>query len=198
MSEAQKRLNWVRRLTTQQPSQEDQRYVDELVALQLRKLLELIAFGTLCANKQKYSEVYENFRSHWRAGKLLTNLERVHPDFYPTPLAGYEQNETTGLLKLISRTEGFLTRGDFEPLYDRCSALIHTRNPFTEEHETTAGTFRALSSTSVERIDALLRAHTMRLAGGQERWIVLIKSDGTVGAHICIPPPTSPVSDVSQ
>jgi hypothetical protein len=187
MSDVWHRLNLVRRLTAEWPEGEEAKYSAEFVALQLRKLLELIAFGTLCANRQKYSEVYENFRNHWRAAKLLQNLERVHPDFYPTPLEGFEQSEPTGRLRLIARKEGFLTRADFGPLYDRCCELLHTPNPFAGGGEIAYGSFRRLASNATEQIDALLHAHTMRLAGGKERWVVQIRSDGTTTASICIP-----------
>jgi hypothetical protein len=58
----------------------------ELIFLQLRKTLELIAFASRSANKTAYSAVHKKFASHWRAKAMLDTLEKVNPDYYPLPL----------------------------------------------------------------------------------------------------------------
>ena len=42
----------------------------ELMLLQLRMSLELIAFSSLTANKHKYAAVHAGFETHWRAAKI--------------------------------------------------------------------------------------------------------------------------------
>src|ERR1700733_9273779 len=63
----------------------------ELIFIQLRKTLELIAFGSLCANKEKYSGVHQNFAQHWSAKRLLVDLGKLNPHFYPQPLEPPQQ-----------------------------------------------------------------------------------------------------------
>ncbi|HVS01123.1 MAG TPA: hypothetical protein VMW27_31185 [Thermoanaerobaculia bacterium] len=58
----------------------------EVAALNLRKSLELIAFGTLSANKEAYAEAHADFAGHWNAKKLFAKLEKLHPEFYPKPV----------------------------------------------------------------------------------------------------------------
>src|SRR5580704_5755160 len=58
----------------------------ELIFVQFRKALEEIAFASLSANKEKYSEVHANFSRHWRAKDMLAVMDKVNPDFYPVPL----------------------------------------------------------------------------------------------------------------
>ena len=58
----------------------------ESVGLQVRKILELIAFGSLVANKAVYSAIYLNFAKHWHAGRLLRDLAKVNSSFYPKPI----------------------------------------------------------------------------------------------------------------
>jgi hypothetical protein len=58
----------------------------ESTTLQLRKILELIAFGSLVANKDSYSAVYAKVSKTWNAGDLLRELEDVNPEFYPAPV----------------------------------------------------------------------------------------------------------------
>src|ERR1700688_4080893 len=55
----------------------------ELMHLQFRKSLELIAFSSLTANKAVYSAAFEKFASHWNAKRMLEDLEEVNTDFYP-------------------------------------------------------------------------------------------------------------------
>ena len=58
----------------------------ELIFVQFRKTLEEIAFASLSANKEKYSEVYANFSKHWRVKDMLVVMDTVNPNFYPVPL----------------------------------------------------------------------------------------------------------------
>src|SRR5437867_2769143 len=58
----------------------------ELIFLQFRKILEEIAFASLSANREKYSEVHVNFSKHWRAKDMLAAMDKVNPNFYPIPL----------------------------------------------------------------------------------------------------------------
>ena len=59
----------------------------ESACLQLRKILELVAFGSLVANKDAYTAVYGNFSKKWDAGDLLKELGRSQSRFfYPFPI----------------------------------------------------------------------------------------------------------------
>jgi hypothetical protein len=46
----------------------------ESVYLQFRKILELIALGSLVANKNEFSKVYNDFAKCWNAQYLLKDL----------------------------------------------------------------------------------------------------------------------------
>src|SRR5262245_30818160 len=48
----------------------------ELNFVQFRKILELIAFSTLTANKEKYAEAHANFSTHWKAVRMLEAVEK--------------------------------------------------------------------------------------------------------------------------
>ena len=43
----------------------------ETIFLQMRKVCELIAFGSLIANKELYSQHYETFAEDWRLGRVV-------------------------------------------------------------------------------------------------------------------------------
>jgi hypothetical protein len=53
----------------------------EVVYLQFRKMLELIALGSLVANKEAFSQVYQRFSECWKADLILKDIERVNAIF---------------------------------------------------------------------------------------------------------------------
>ena len=53
----------------------------ESTCLQLRKILELIAMGSLVANKKAFSKVYENFSKCWNAEYIFKDIGRINTEF---------------------------------------------------------------------------------------------------------------------
>ncbi len=156
----------------------------EVVAVNLRKVLELIAFGSLTANKAAYSAIYDGIEKKWRAKVLLNDLEKIHPDFYPKPLlppavSGGEPRH----LHFEFQSTGFLTREEFAELYDLCSKVIHTRNPFAAA---VAVNFRITVAEWVARIEKLLSFHLFRLSGLPQVWIGELAAPGDGKSHVYI------------
>ena len=58
----------------------------ESACLQLRKVLETIAWACLVANGDRLESLSAKIRKEYHAGRLLRRLEQVVPDCYPTPL----------------------------------------------------------------------------------------------------------------
>lgn len=85
----------------------------ETEALQLRKILELIALGSLVANKSEYAKQYEKFASHWHAGRIMRDVESINPKFYPEPFREIPSQSQGVKNDLVPMTEGFLTKKDF-------------------------------------------------------------------------------------
>ncbi|WP_027088944.1 hypothetical protein [Thomasclavelia saccharogumia] len=57
----------------------------ETVCLQFRKIFEKIALMLLVANKESYAEQNDKFVKHYHTKRILNDLERINPDFYPVP-----------------------------------------------------------------------------------------------------------------
>lgn len=102
----------------------------ETVGLQFRKVFELIAFASLAANRNKYSSVHANFSKHWEAAKLLRNLHRINPNFYPAPVREVKSDQPDTPIALESLDQGYLTQADLTEAHGRCGALMHGSNPF--------------------------------------------------------------------
>ena len=53
----------------------------EVICLQFRKILELIAFSSLIANAEIFSRHYSEIEKKWNARLMLRDLERINPKF---------------------------------------------------------------------------------------------------------------------
>ena len=115
------------------PGQREARYVPttiETIGLQFRKVLELIAFASLAANRGQYSMVYKSFAKDWEAAKLLKKVERLNPNFYPAPVVEAPTDKPGALHALSERAQDYLTKDDLIEAHGRCGALMHAANPF--------------------------------------------------------------------
>jgi hypothetical protein len=182
MGEARDRLNFVKSLPARNATTGSQVIDQELVFLQLRKILELIAFSSLTANREKYAAAHKKFATFWRAKDLLSGLEKINPDFYPMPVQRPEiQPNGT---KHCAAVDGFLTKDDFVSLYDVTGDFLHVRNPFGNQDPVVR--MRYSVSQWLARIQALLALHIMRLVDGN-LWMVEVPEQGPVHMWLAEP-----------
>src|ERR1700694_4124041 len=160
MEEVRDRINLVTTIVAHTVTTGREVFDIELVFLQLRKVLELIAFASLTANKAKYSAAHAKFAEHWKAKLMLKELEKINLDFYPVPIE-QPQLQANGAKHIPAVTEGFLTKDDFEFLYDKSSDILHVRNPFTGKDRIVQ--IGHSVNEWVSRIQALLGLHMVRL-----------------------------------
>jgi hypothetical protein len=158
----------------------------EVVSLNLRKCLELIAFSSLAANRQKYSELFKDYHRHWKAKSLLEEIKEIHPEFYPKPIEFDSVNEE-GVKHFRDVTDGYLTKDEFVFLYDMCSEVLHVWNPYTEKEKKIH--FKRPVSEWVARIDRLLRFHYIRMIDKKELWLVDMYYPPDQTVHTFVAPP---------
>jgi hypothetical protein len=70
-----------------------------------------------------------------------------------------------------------MTTEEFASLYDSCSDVLHTRNPFTAKDPTIQIGYTV--QQWVARVQRLLGLHLVHLAGG-DKWIVNVPAEGDV------------------
>ncbi|MGB8600147.1 MAG: hypothetical protein WCD07_07865 [Burkholderiales bacterium] len=155
----------------------------EVVCLLLRKVLEQLAFASLIAHKSTYSAVYSDFARTWRAKRLLDRLAVVHPDYYPKPVA-FPSVDTSSVKNMLEVKEGFLTQNEFVFLYDNCSEVLHTWNPFRVGPRVVS--FDRPILEWVQRIQRLLDVHWVHLSGESDLWLIQMHQpeDGKVHAYL--------------
>jgi hypothetical protein len=76
MDDVRRRLGVLNALTSGRVTVGDQSADAEIACLQVRKMLEQIAFASLAASRAQF--MYE-----WRATQILDQLATLHADFYP-------------------------------------------------------------------------------------------------------------------
>jgi hypothetical protein len=134
----------------------------ESIYLQFRKILELLAMGSLLNNKDEYSKVRADFDKDWNARRIVNDLAKLNPHFYPKPVI-----DVKGTLR---PREGALTQDDFVELYDRCGDVLHTANPFGATVD-----YKKLSAQVdgwLSKIWVLLNMHQLHMLGDDGFWLI--------------------------
>lgn len=139
----------------------------ESCCLQIRKILELIAFGSLVANKEVYSQEREKFATDWNAKFILRDMARINPEFYPRPILQNLSSKVGVESEWENLPESeFLTQEDFVKVYDKCGAIMHAANPFGKQIDTIG--YQNQITDWCSKIINLLNAHTIRLVGDEK------------------------------
>jgi len=104
----------------------------EICVLEIRKIIELIAMGSLVSNMEKYSTIHEKYQNAWNAKYIFNDIERINPDFYPKPI---DIKKTGKYDEFVPVEKNYLHKKDAIKVYDKCSAFLHEDNPFKTSHD---------------------------------------------------------------
>ena len=85
--------------------------VAEIVYLQLRHILELIATALLVVNKDAVAALQEQGMRSWHALDILKAIESVNQDFYPKAAEDGEKDEQ-GVIPIVYKGGDLLTPGE--------------------------------------------------------------------------------------
>lgn len=153
----------------------------ESACLQLRMTLELIALGSLVANKDHWTRSLKSMRSAWHAGDIVRELRKINPDFYPkpiieVPLPGNVQ------ARFEDRTGDFLTEDDFGGVYGRLGDILHAHNPLGKPSE--VAFYKKNAPEWLTLIMNLLNSHTIRILNNPTMFLVHMKEDRDDNVHV--------------
>lgn len=154
----------------------------ESAALQIRKILELIALSSLVANHEQYSTQRANFRKDWNAKRILETLARVNPKFYPVPTKQVRISE--GRYNTPKIKSGYLTQKDFIELYGQCSAMLHSTNPFSEQDIDARMFLSKKAPDWMNKIIVLLNHHHVFPVDDSRMYIVLMQAENDGKVHM--------------
>lgn len=143
----------------------------ETIYLQFRKILELIAMGSLVANKEVFSQVYEKFTTCWNATYIVKDIERINPHFYPQPIIQQPSNKKGIKSEFAKRkSEDHLTKDDLLKLYEKCGAILHSENPYGSQIDYDYYDGKVLEWRN--KIRNLLNAHEIRLVNDDNLYLI--------------------------
>lgn len=148
----------------------------EASAVQLRKVLELIAMASLVANKNVYAAAYADFAKHWHAERLLHDLGRVNPKFYPQPFVERPSPVQGIASNWEDVTDGYLTEPDFIKCFKACGGMLHARNPYGKALD--YDKFKAEIPIWRQKIIRLLNCHRVQLLNDKNVYVIHMKEDG--------------------
>jgi hypothetical protein len=154
----------------------------ELCYLQLRMICELIALGCLAAHGDIPGTKTGKIHKAFAPGVILSELERLHPEFYPVP--GEQVRAKDGSLSVRSIKDGFLTKNQLLLLWAESGNRLHrgsmknVERPFAVDFEKIAGWDR--------RILRLLSHHQISLKDDRYQMWVLMQSEkgGRLSVHL--------------
>lgn len=131
----------------------------------------MIALMSLVANKELYSEQNNKFAKHYHAERIMKDLERINPDFYPVPTQRLaKQDEIDEWIEIKS---GYLTKEEFIKMYEICGGMMHAKNPFANEKP-----IQEIYDSFPEwltKIYTLLSHHHIKLVGGEVMLVAMLE-----------------------
>lgn len=138
MIEVKRRFRAIDRiLGAKKPRTLNAEFDGEFMWIQVRKLVELVAFGGIMADESRYAairaEAKDNpdYRRDWKVGSILKKLAEVTPHYLPMPIGELRQLEDG--TKNFAAGEEKQTLERFIAIYDLAGDYLHVPNPFDIE-----------------------------------------------------------------
>jgi hypothetical protein len=105
----------------------------EFVALQYRKIFELIVLATLASHQHLFEGLLRKLAKEWQVSKIIAIVSKRNPAFYPEPI-DRTPSLTVGIKdEWKSVTSDFLTLQELTDAHGRIGGLMHANNPYREE-----------------------------------------------------------------
>lgn len=140
----------------------------EVATLQLRKILELLAFGFVLATGEKAIPAYASFVKYKNVKEFFTLLRNLNEDYYPKPII--QGRDGQGKMNWTDlAADEYLTTEDFTILFEHCDRVLEPRRvgalPMSLEQCKTA------NSRWYKKIVQLLNAHLVHPAGNDVAYL---------------------------
>jgi len=146
-------------------------------------ICELIALGCLAAHGDIPATRSGKMRKAYRPGTILTELERLHADFYPVP--GRQVLSSSGTPIRVDRiTDRYLTKLDLLTLWSECGKILH-RGSMKDIDRPYVVDFNKIAEWD-RKILSLLGHHQIQLRDNRyQLWVIMqAKNDGRASATL--------------
>jgi hypothetical protein len=167
--------------------------VREHCFLQIRMICELIALGCLVAHGDIEATQTKKLQTQWAADKIIGELERLHPDFYPAATKqtlnphGYDFNPVH---------PSPCTKSDLLRIYYKCGDILHRGDlkRFLSQNRPTVVNYREIISIA-QKLNDLLATHIVFTISVDLMFICVLRArDNNLTAQVAIAErPTPPI-----
>ncbi len=161
--------------------------------LQLRMLCELIALGCLVAHGDISETKSKPLQKSYKADDIVKRLERLHPNFYPSPRIPIFK-EGGGGAHFDYYDKEFLTKDDLVKLYGKCGDVLHrgSLKQMLNPNAQPPTDFQDIQSWG-QKILNLLSVHLISRVGGDFHFVVFLDAQQT-GGNVLVSIAESPTS----
>lgn len=153
----------------------------ESMCLQIRKILELIALGSLVANKEEFARQNKKFQNLWNARLILKDIQRLNPSFYPHPIEEIPGPPLGVKSDWQEIKTGFLNKDKFVKVYEKCGKITHAENPYGSKID--LAYYEKNITVWMEEMKILLNSHTIRLINDENLYLIHMKEDQDDQVH---------------
>lgn len=105
----------------------------EFVALQFRKIFELVILATLASHQHLFDGLVRKLAKEWQITKVVAIVRKKNPAFYPAPIDRVPAGQPGVQDKWNAVEAGFLTLDELIAAHGKIGGLMHANNPYREE-----------------------------------------------------------------
>ena len=154
----------------------------ESMVLQVRIITELVALASLSANKAIFEKDRKKFKKQWHPDKILGDVEKLNPNFYPVPIIEVPSGNSRIESGLIEMKTGFMKRDELIEVHGRCGNLLHAENPFGKGLD--YDYYEKMVPTWMDQIRNLLNCHMIKLLNGDRFYLVHMQEERDNCVHM--------------
>jgi hypothetical protein len=156
----------------------------EFIALQFRKIFELIILATLASNHHLFEGLVRKIAKEWEIKKVIAIVQKKNPSFYPNPVDRVPTSKPGVKDELIPVTSGFLTLEELVLAHGKIGNLMHASSPYREEN--LLEEIEKQFSTWRSKLVRLLNNHLIRFPGSDTFLYVGMQSTETGAVHTAL------------
>jgi hypothetical protein len=154
----------------------------EFIALQYRKIFELIILATLASHEHLFEGLTRKLSKEWRLSNIATIVRKKNPKFYPVPIDHGPSVNPNAVDSWIEVRDGFLTFEELVAAHGKINELMHANNPFKEGP--LIEEFQKLFPIWTTRLVRLLNCHLITFPGDEMLLYVAMQAKETGNVSI--------------
>jgi hypothetical protein len=152
----------------------------EAACLQLRMIIELIAFASLASNRELYENVWSGYRKHNDFSVLTKRLRQINPRFLPTSVL-LQGRDARGVTQMIDASDQ-LDVDRLVSAHGKLGNVLHAHNPYrpklpiAEQQE--------LLRSMTKHLIRCLQNHVAILSSGEHLLVSMKGNNESIGAYL--------------